>query len=273
MQPPAALRARLDAHGYLYFKEILPRDHLTRIFLGILHRLQQIGILIPEGFVMNPKFTKQNSSEGEKENPKNKRSTLDVSASIMEVACGSKIRAIVRHIFGSEVVPFSHKSLEVSPKGESHSFHMDSVFLTKGTKLILTAWVPLTDLTLSRGPLVILQGSNCSPDTEKLRRTYGLYDAYSDTREGNGMLSDDPQNLEFLADRFVTAPFRRGDLVLFTIYSLHSFLTNATSEVRISAESKWFMKNDEFGPDLRYRGHTILKKTGVRGENFRAKIV
>ena len=139
---------------------------------------------------------------------------------------------------------------------------MDSVFLTKGTKLILTAWVPLTDLTLSRGPLVILQGSNCSPDTEKLRRTYGLYDAYSDTREGNGMLSDDPQNLEFLADRFVTAPFRRGDLVLFTIYSLHSFLTNATSEVRISAESKWFMKNDEFGPDLRYRGHTILKKNG-----------
>jgi len=242
---PPKLRSILDAQGYLYFKDVLPRESLTTSLLEIYRSLEGVGLLLPGSLEYNSDFDPTNL-QGR---------ALDVSRAVLDASCGTKVMAAVRQIFGGSVLPMDHRALEVSIPRETHSFHMDSVFLGKGTRLLLSAWVPLTDTPLTRGPICFVKASNRHMDTERLRNTYGAYDAYSGDIEGSGMYSTDPAEMAQLSEGLVTSPVRCGDLVVFTAYTMHSFLTNTSRGVRISAESKWYLDGDDLGPDPRYRGH------------------
>ena len=46
-----------------------------------------------------------------------------------------------------------------------------------GTRELLTCWIPFGNISVEMGTLAVLEGSNHSPEFEKIRTTYGQMDA------------------------------------------------------------------------------------------------
>ena len=237
---PPSLRRRLDDDGYLYFRGMIPRVPLRQAVIAAEQNLRALGQLPTTSQPQTP-VTPEALATNEK--------------TTMDVACGSKVMSVVHQIFGGPVKRYDYVSLDTSKQGEEHGFHMDSVFMGKGTKLFLSAWVPLTDITLKSGPLVLLLGSNNHSNTAALRSSYGQHDAYSGDVEGNGIYSFDPADVKGLGRGMVTTSFGGGDIVLFGGYTMHGYLTNTANVGRFSVESKWCLSDDTVGPDPRYVGH------------------
>ena len=240
-----ALRERLDKHGYLYFCNCISPSSLRDCTDTVQEQLRSIG------------FLKQKEVQRASE----RSSSESNEARFEAVASSTKVVSVLSRIFGGSLQRFPYVSLDASVRGESHGFHMDSVFMSKGTPLYLSVWTPLTDMSLRHGPPVFVKGSNSHVNTEKLRFSYGKYDAYLKVVEGNGMYSYDPDEVKDLGEGLVTASFCAGDIVLFGGYSMHSYLTNQTDSVRLAIETKWCLKVDDIGPDPRYAGHDIANNT------------
>ena len=240
----SALRTRLDKEGYLYFRNCISPGILQRTASIAQHHLTKLGVI-----------------QGHREEISSERSEscVNMETAFEEVTNGSKVVSLVSRIFGGAVRRFPHVSLDASLSGEKHAFHMDSVFMTKGTPLFLSVWVPLTNISLRHGPIVFAQESSSHKNTEKLRFSYGKYDAYSKEVEGNGVYSYDPADVDGLGSGMVTASMLAGDIVVFTGYTMHSFLTNQCETPRLGVETKWCLQADDVGPDARYIGHDISK--------------
>jgi ectoine hydroxylase-related dioxygenase (phytanoyl-CoA dioxygenase family) len=137
---------------------------------------------------------------------------------------------------------------------------MDSVFMNRGTKRVLTAWVPLGDIDLTLSGLAILEHAH---RLEHLIATYGAEDVdkYCSNRPGaeeaqkketllwNGALSDDPMSLrEEYGRRWLTAEFRAGDVVLFTMNTIHMGLDNNSERIRLSVDCRYQPAADPADP-------------------------
>jgi len=111
----------------------------------------------------------------------------------------------------------------------------------RGSQSLLTTWVPWCDVPIDLGGLVVLEGSNRLPGFARLRETLGRTDA--DLTEFAGHTLTDPHELSGLdlAARWVTAlNFRAGDVVCFTMQTLHTGIRNETqSSLRLSADVRF----------------------------------
>eukprot|EP00760_Papus_ankaliazontas_P019085 PhM_4_TR17874/c0_g1_i1/m.11061 len=257
---PVRLRARLDRDGYLYLRGFIPRETIAGSMGGLRKYLEDVGLTLPLSYTYNVDFDPTGAYS--RSSPEEAEAATNA---VLDATTGSKVMSGVRQVYSAPVEAMAHRSLEVSPPGEEHSFHMDSVFGSKSTKLSLAAWVPLVDTPLKAGGLVLLKGSNHHASTEKIRNTYAQMDAHAGDIQGGGMLTSNPLDLADLADGFVTSSYGCGDVVLYTAYTMHGFLTNTTRNVRLSTESRWYLKGDDVGPDPRTRGHYCPKaKEGAR---------
>jgi hypothetical protein len=194
---------------------------------------------------------------------------FSLTKNIQEAVAGLQVMALMRQVFSGMVVAMPHHSLELSAPGEAHGFHMDSVYLQKGTKLVLTAWIPLHHTPLSIGGLCVAKSSNNATCYEKIRKSYGLMDVESAGIRGDGSYTYDGHELQRLGLRqtfdpeinkevvtndtpLCTASFQAGDVVLTTMYTMHSFFTNNSNFWRVSGESRWLMDGDDVGMDPRH---------------------
>uniref|UniRef100_A0A7S1M1D3 Uncharacterized protein n=1 Tax=Neobodo designis TaxID=312471 RepID=A0A7S1M1D3_NEODS len=135
---------------------------------------------------------------------------------------------------------------------EEHGFSMPAVYMNRGTKLALSAWVPLLDTPIAAGGLVTVGGSNSCKEYEKIRLTYGAHEVESGDIHGDGSYTRDPHELLALGRRLHATSFEAGDLVLSTVYTMQGFATNVSRQWRVSAVSRWIMEGDDVGPDPRY---------------------
>jgi len=63
--------------------------------------------------------------------------------------------------------------------------------------------------------------------------------------QAGGALSRNPVKLrQNLGGRWLTANFRAGDLLTFTIYTVHSSTDNQTRELRLSTDSRYQLASD-----------------------------
>lgn len=108
-------------------------------------------------------------------------SSFGQSPEVMQVAEGEEISEIFHRIFGEPSSTLDMKWLRaMSPDDKDSdprgSFHVDNVFMGRGSKRLTTAWVPFCDVPIELGGLVTLQGSSSLPGFQRLRETYGEID-------------------------------------------------------------------------------------------------
>ncbi|RHW69104.1 hypothetical protein DPX39_100012600 [Trypanosoma brucei equiperdum] len=269
---PPKLRHRLDRDGYLYFKSIVPRVTVSAALDNLRLQMTACGWTCEEdhkrmlersgGVALGLPFP----STGKLPPPQ-----ITYTDSLRAAVSGTSVMALVRQVFGGAVRVWDIQSVHLAAPQESFGLRMPSVYMNRGTKLAIIALVPLHDTPMHMGTPVIVKGSNSSDTYAALRSSYGQHDVEGDDICGDGCYTDDPDELLPLGKQlgidevtgrritvdvnpFLSVAVEPGDVILLTVYTMHSFLTNTTDCWRIMTEAVWTMEGDDVGPDPRYVG-------------------
>jgi len=180
-------------------------------------------------------------------------------------------------LLGGAVRHLDFTWLRIIAPGGGTWVHTDIVFMGRGTSNLYTSWVPYGDIPPEMGGLAILEGSHRQP---MIREDYGRQDvdAYCENLgqeppedyewpNANPILAEDAAALRRrLGGRWLTAPYRAGDLLVFGMFTAHGALDNRTERIRLSSDSRYQLASDPVderwvGPNP--PGHTKAGKRGV----------
>ena len=183
------------------------------------------------------------------------------------------------------VMTAAYKWLRAVAAGEFTGVHTDRVFfsLGGGAARLVTAWIPLGDVRMADGALMVAAGSHADETFAGVRRTYGASAAGEDGAR-SGWLTDDASEVLAVAKRarrrladsekdarteedddsidWRTCDFRSGDVVLLALDVAHMSLANVSGEsnsgeftsvarARVSVDTRWAPEGDD--PDPRVR--------------------
>ncbi len=248
---PQALRDVLANEGYVYLKNVLNTNDITQARLLMLERLASQGHVdmdypLAEGRA-HPTSKVQFMPDLSADNPALQRvlydgPMIDIFGRILDTA--------VRHYDFTWV-------RAVAPKRGTPP-HMDIVYMGRGTKQLYTAWTPLMDVPLSMGGLMLLERSH---NHTRLNEGYGAKDVdeFCENRVGDGYtgmggggnirsggwLSDDPVKLrKALGGRWLSADFAAGDVLIFSVFVVHTSLDNASDRIRLSTDTRYQRADD-----------------------------
>jgi ectoine hydroxylase-related dioxygenase (phytanoyl-CoA dioxygenase family) len=166
--------------------------------------------------------------------------------------------AFYEALLGGPVKHYDFTWLRSVGPGKGTPSHVDSVYMNRGTHNLYTAWVPLGDVSFELGGLMVLAGTN---NNQRLKETYGAQDvdSYCENRPdakrwgkrwgSAGHLEGDPNQIRRAVagpdGKWLTAEFRAGDLLTFTIFTVHASLDNSTADrIRFSSDSRYQLASD-----------------------------
>jgi hypothetical protein len=228
---PAVLRERLATDGYLFLRGFHDADRVRAARREVLDHLAEAGLLDPsepiEDGVVHPEYF------GDE---------FDMSAAdwthyptLEELVDGEDVLSFFEQFLGAKPLALDRKLGRAKATGEFTGFHVDRIFMGRGTDRLYTLWRPIGDCPLAQGPLVVCPGSH---DHDRLRETYARLDVDRDTVEET--FSEDPSDVvETLGGPLATADFEAGDALLFGQYLLHGSLSNTTDRFRISVDTRY----------------------------------
>ncbi|CAE7673259.1 unnamed protein product, partial [Symbiodinium pilosum] len=226
------LRARLQADGYLYLRSFLPGDAVRKAHLSLLRKFQRLGLLA-DGYPVEQARCGACAEMGR-----------------LEDLCSEEVLAVLndRELFCFldsfledlvEVV-FDSANLRAVKPGQSTGFHTDSVYMGKlmvpEQPPVLACWIALMPIPLDLGGLVLCRGSNSHPGFQILRRTYGKLDLDDSDIGGTGWFTEDPDEVSKFGGCWETAAYGPGDVVLFTMHTMHGSSVNRTDSWRLSLD-------------------------------------
>jgi Phytanoyl-CoA dioxygenase (PhyH) len=242
------LRRRMEEDGYLYLPGQLNRDLVFEARAAIVERLAEQGALEPgtppmeaiarEGarFAFRPDLAIGNEP-------------------LHRLLYDGRMIAFYERFLGGPVRHFDYTWLRAIAPGKGTQPHADSVFMNRGTTRLYTAWVPIGDVDYAMGGLIVLERSHRLDEIvgDYAQRDVDVYCANKEDAElfasgqkwWNGALTDDPPALQRQTGlRWLTTEFRAGDLLTFTIYTLHASLDNQSNRIRLSSDSRYQLASD-----------------------------
>lgn len=231
MGDPEAMHNRLDEEGYLFLRGFHDPDLVREARRDVLEHMAEAEMLDPEepveeGFI-HPEFFDE---------------TFDMSSAswthypnLEELVQGDEIMAFFEEFLGSKPIALDKKLGRAKATGDFTGFHIDRIFMSRGTENLYTVWSPIGDCPLEQGPLLLCPGSH---KHERLRETYGQMDVDRDLFEA--AFSEDPYDVvETIGGPLATADFEAGDVLIFGQYLMHGSLSNQTNRFRISVDTRY----------------------------------
>jgi hypothetical protein len=243
---PAKMNERIQDDGYLLFRNLLDREQVLAARRTAAQILQSRGHLEPGTVPMDCIWRGAGGSPAQhdiaKENPP-----------LMKVLYSGAMIALFEHLLGESVRHFDYTWFRAIAPGLGTPPHCDVVYMGRAEReRLFTAWTPIGDLDYAQGGLMILEGSN---NLTHLRETYGNsdVDSFCENRTGlaardhwgpgrsNGWLGRDPVKLRTSlgAGRWLTTEFRAGDVLIFTVFTVHASLDNQSDRIRLSSDSRY----------------------------------
>lgn len=246
LDDPEALRERMGADGYLFIRGFFRREDVLAARRTVVERMAGRGLLEPGTDPMEAVALKGATfkflPELGKDNP-----ALD------NILYSGEIMDFYRSLFGEDVRHFDFTWFRAIAPGMGTGPHCDVVYMGRGTRdRLFTAWVPIGDIPIEVGGLMILEDSYKQKD--RLRQyldrdvdTYCTNGRHADDIEAgrknwewDGTLSKNPVSLrEKLGGRWLTTSFRAGDLLTFSMQTVHASLDNPSDMVRLSSDSRY----------------------------------
>ena len=245
------LRERLSEDGYVFLRGVLDKQVLLRAQQIVVDELHRLDAIDPDGDRAAQLFPARPGL-----------SLYKVVADISQeerraVTRQPELHSIFRAIFGEEPKPLDYTWPRIAGPGRGEMPHSDWIYMRRGTPRLYTAWIPLMDLPLSHGPLMILENSHhdnphtrryLDMDVEKL----GYFDA---TRFKHGAIvhggrySRRPDRVrEEFGTRWLSTDYRMGDVIIFSTRGLHATLDNRSQGFRISMDVRFQPARDVTDP-------------------------
>jgi len=247
----AALRERMAQDGYLYLPGYLDRDEVLEARQVVTDRLAAQGFL-------DPNYPSIEAVAAHDANVAFKPDLATDNPPLMKVLYAGRMMEFYARFLCGEVRHFDYTWFRAVGPGKGTPPHLDIVYMGRGTTNLYTAWTPLGDISLEIGGVMVLEKSN---HHEKLRNGYGRkdVDTFCANRRGDdytgmggggnitpgGWLSKSPALLrERLGGRWLTAEYRAGDLLTFSMYTVHASIDNQSNRIRLSSDSRYQLASE-----------------------------
>lgn len=238
------LRRRMDTDGYLFLPGFLDRDEVRSVRHGIAQQFEREGIL-------DPAFPTEEMVIREGERMYFRPDISNGNSRLQSVIYSERMMAFYSGLLAEPAMHYDYTWFRAVGPGYGTQPHCDVVYMGRGAREVYTAWVPFGDVPLHVGGLIVLEGSHRNPD---LVEGYHLMDVdtacvNADRKselnaagfDGFGALDSSVPNVQArYRQRLLTCPeYRMGDLLTFSIYTVHGALDNQTRHIRISSDSRY----------------------------------
>jgi len=269
---PGALRRRMEENGYLFLRAFFAREDVLAARRTVVGRMDAKGWLEPGTDPMDGVLRQG-------VNPKLAPELGENNAELIRLLYTGRIMEFYRSLFGEEVLHFDFTWFRTVGAGFGTRPHCDVVYMGRGTRdRLYTAWVPIGDVPIKLGGLMLLEGSHRQQERLRnyLKRDVDAYctngrhaqeiESGKKIWDWDGSLSKDPASLRArLGGRWLTTNFQAGDLLTFPMHMIHASLDNPTGRVRRSSDSRYQPASqpaDERWVGENPIGHSLAGKRG-----------
>ena len=247
----SALRARLDEDGYLFLRNLVDLELIHEIQELIAAELSRLDVIDPD---VDRSVHRLPARKG-----------VDLYA-VLDGLSRQRLNAfarqeallsVFRRIFGEDPKPLDYAWPRAAGPGRCERPHCDWVYMCRGTRRLLSAWIPLMDLPVTSGPLMILENSHIenthtsaylNTDVDRLGFFSGARLKHSALARG-GRYSERPDKTrEDFGTRWLTRDYLMGDIVIFSTRCLHATLDNQTAGFRASIDLRFQPKSEPADP-------------------------
>jgi hypothetical protein len=250
-----ALRTRMAEDGHLLLRGLLDRDDVLAARRSVLERLDEQGSLdadypLMDG-VMKPGIEFSFRPDLAAKNP-----------AVENLVYGRQMMRFFDHFLGGTATHFDYTWLRAKAPGPNTatSPHCDIVYMSRGTRQLFTAWTPLGDVSYELGGLMVLEGSHVK--TEILGEYWEVdVDAYcvndKDSKEhlprtwhntGGAFDRDAFVARDTVGGRWLSSEYQAGDVLIFSMYTMHASLDNQTKCVRLSTDTRYQLASEPLDP-------------------------
>ena len=251
-----ALRARFEADGYLYLPRLLDVDTLGAARLTMLEALADLDF-IDMDYPLGDGVAKRECNVSAREMVGLSKN----NDALRQALFAGPMMAFYEDFLGGPVRPLDFTWCRVKSSGTETATnpHYDIVFMGRGTKNLYTSWTPLGDTPREMGGLMILENSH---RLEEVKATYGQSDV--DVYCTNGMELDERRSgqnrwqgsgtgtfasdaialREELNGRWLTTDYELGDLLVFSMYTMHASMDNLTNRLRLSTDTRYQLSSE-----------------------------
>lgn len=241
------LRRRMETDGYLYIPGFFPRSDVLQVRKSLLEKLAEDGVLDERFPVM------EGISSG---SPTYFRSDIaNSNEELRSFVYSPLILDFYSALLGGPAAHYDYTWLRTVSPGQFTSPHCDIVYMGRGTSNLFTAWIPYGDVTPEIGGLMVLEGSH--RDRERLGdytkmdvdtaclNANGQSELNAAGFHGFGVLTFDPNEIaERLDRRWLTANFQMGDLLTFSVFTIHASLDNQSNRLRLSSDTRYQLASE-----------------------------
>ena len=254
----------LARDGYVVLRGALAREQVMAARHEVLSRLATVGEIAEP---VDAAIATGSSRRAELYPDLNRfwRSVCE-SPLLRDLTHGVALAEISQELLGGTTKPFDFLWLRTMLEGRASPLHFDHVYMNRGSERLVTAWVPLGDVPLQAGPLVVVEGSNRFDDLSARYRDVDV--------DRDGLPGSFPEDaVAFAASRgarLLTTDFQAGDVMLFDMFTLHGSCDNRMGggRVRLSCDVRWQIAAD--AEDDRWfgsppKGHGDLSYGGLNG--------
>ena len=271
---PPALRERFAEDGYVFLAGALDGQLVDQSRERMLEQLHELGMLAPaapitDGIARTPW------------QPQSVHKLIHTNEPLRRLLYSGRMLEIHQLLAGSPIRHFDFTWIRAIGPGRGTAPHADAVYMNRGTRRLVTAWTPLMEIPLHIGGLMVMPGSH---RIQRLRKYFAYdVDSYCENRPdraaedvhgwvgplGDGKLTENPALLQKgIGLPWLTAEtYRPGDLLIFSLQTLHASLDNTSNRVRLSTDSRYQPADEPADP--RWIGPN---PTGHSVENRRAMI-
>jgi ectoine hydroxylase-related dioxygenase (phytanoyl-CoA dioxygenase family) len=235
----AALRARMDDYGYLFFRRLLPVDTVMAVRRAVLEQCAAAGWLDPTHDLMEAVVapTMQPTNEGKPEYMAVYRQVLRLPC-FYDFPTQQPLLNVAAELLGGDVLvhprrigrmTFPNNTVATTPP------HQDFYYI-RGSVDTYSCWTPLGDCPMSLGGLAVWPGSH--------RSGFLDHNVESPGAVGGCGVEVDPTRAVWH-----TADFATGDVLFFHSYSIHKALPNLSGDrLRISTDNRYQRRDDRIDP-------------------------
>jgi hypothetical protein len=232
-----ALWQRLRRDGYLYLPGMLDREQVLRF------RRYYFAALGATGLTDDPEVGHDSGAQVDRRILRSALfGTVVPGAEYASFCTQPALWQWFEWMYDDEVFLHKRRILRHTRPGEmgigtATQAHYDLVYLREGTDRLLSAWIPLGDIPIERGPLVYLEGTHID---------YTGAEQRGETMPAASMTADLPSLAERLDRRWLGTDFRAGDVMIHSPYIVHASLDNVDPDgiLRLSTDIRYQRQSD-----------------------------